>query len=215
MLCQAMTANPDTNWIEPTQARSREKVARLLDAAVELAVERGSLDIKVTDIAKRAGVAIGTLYQFFPNRSALIAKLFAREMQPIDARLEESLTAYASLDALQSGIEAEMKATLDLVRARPGLLVIWSSPAIDPVIEAADFANTRKNADILAAQLTAFAPDPANRADIHPTALLICHLWGSVIRLCVLAEPDEEAAIMRQYASMLAAHAGRLFSPRD
>lgn len=210
-----MTPKPEPSWIEPTQARSREKVARLLDAAVELAVERGSLDIKVTDIAKRAGVAIGTLYQFFPNRSALIGKLFAREMEPIDARLARSLTAYSSLQEMQSGIETEMKATLELVRARPGLLVIWSSPAIDPEIEAADFANTRKNADILATQLNVFLSDEAKRPDVHATALIICHLWGSVIRLCVLAEPHEEAAIMRQYASMLAAHAGALFSPRD
>ena len=187
----------------------------MLDAAVELAVERGSLDIKVTEVAKRAGVAIGTLYQFFPTRTALIARLFAREMEPIDRLVQNALVEFGSLDEVKSGIEREIRATLTLVRSRPGLLVIWSSPSIDPVVEAADFANTRQNAQALTDRLEPVLPMGKDRQALFATALLICHLWGSVVRLCVLANESEEGAIISQYSNMLATHAASLFAPVD
>ncbi|MEM1148730.1 MAG: TetR/AcrR family transcriptional regulator, partial [Pseudomonadota bacterium] len=77
-------------WIEPTQARSREKVQKIVDAARRRVVETQSLDLKMTDIARAAGVAVGTLYQFFPSRTALIQKLFAEEMRVIDASVAET-----------------------------------------------------------------------------------------------------------------------------
>lgn len=201
-----MEIGSDLIWNEPTQARSRQKVERLLDSALALAMEQGSLDIKVTEVAKRAGVAIGTLYQFFPTRTALIAKLFAREMKPIDDSVGLALVGADSFSGLRDRIEAELKATLDLVRSRPGLSVVWSSAALDPAIEAADFANTQQNAKTLAAHMASFLPQRADPARIHATALLICHLWGSVIRLCILSGPNNEDALLREYASMLAAH---------
>lgn len=211
----AMTNTPHYSWVEPTQDRSRQKVDRILDAAIDLAVETGSLDIKITEVAKRAGVAIGTLYQFFPSRSALIGKLFAREMQPIDHGVSAALTAVSSFDELASRIEQRLKSDLDLVKARPGLLVIWSSPTLDPAVQQADFANTRKNAAQLAEHIRDFLSHPVDDRDIEATALLICHLWGSIVRLCVLAEADEVDVIIKQYAAMLAVHGARLSKNED
>lgn len=201
-----MNDTADPQWVEPTQARSREKVERILDAAIELAVEAGSLDIKMTLLAKRAGVAIGTLYQFFPSRSALIGKLFDREMGPIDEGVAEALEGAKSLSDVESRIERRLSHDLELVRSQPGLFVIWSSPAVDPVVQAADFTNTRRNARRLADLLRDIMPDQVDQQDVYATSLLVCHLWSSVLRLCVLAEPTETDAIIRQYASMLAAH---------
>ena len=171
--------------------------------------------LKWTEVAKRARVAIGTLYQFFPTRSALIGKLFAREMQPIDDLVANSMIGFQSFADMREGIETEIRATLDLVRSRPGLLVIWSSPAIDPVVEAADYANTRRNAETLTERLRKRLPDHVSSVALFATALLICHLWGSVIRLCVLAGADEEDEIIAQYSNMLATHAASLFQGTD
>jgi len=202
----SMTMNIENTliWNEPTQSRSREKVSRLLDAALELAVEQGSLDIKITEVAKRASVPVGSLYQFFPTRTSLIAKLFAREMQPIDETVGVALTGATSLADLRERIEVALGETLKLVRRRPGLSVIWSSASLDPAIEAADFANTRQNAEVLADHMARFLPNEADENRIQATALLICHLWGSVIRLCVLSDPRKERALLREYSSMLA-----------
>ncbi|MEO1322408.1 MAG: TetR/AcrR family transcriptional regulator [Pseudomonadota bacterium] len=199
-------------WNEPTQARSREKVARLLDTALDLAVETGSLDFKVTDVAKRAGVAIGTLYQFFPSRAALIARLFAREMEPIDESISALFDGKLDLAGLATKVPALMQQQLEWVKARPGLSVIWTAPTMHPDIERADFENTRRNAATLAALLSPHLPATTTPEAIHATALLICHLWSSVIRLCVLVDDHEQADIIRQYANMIIAHGAALAS---
>ena len=51
----------------PVQARGQRTVARILDAAAELFVGDGYDATTTTQIAKRAGVSIGSLYQFFPD----------------------------------------------------------------------------------------------------------------------------------------------------
>jgi len=206
----AMSVAEEIQWVEPTQARSREKVDRILEATIEMAVEHGSLDLKMTEIAKRAGVAVGTLYQFFPTRTSLVAKLFAREMEPIDRSVSDSLSGPGGLRGLGARIEAQMLDQLDLVQTKPGLTVIWTAAALDPAIEAADFANTKKNAAILASTIMKELPNSSPREDIEATTLLICHLWGSVIRLCSQLSAPQARQVVRQYAEMIAAHADRI-----
>lgn len=62
----------------PVQARSRERVERILDAAALLLTEEGYDAVKTNLIAKRAGVSIGSVYQFFPNRFAIFNALAGR-----------------------------------------------------------------------------------------------------------------------------------------
>lgn len=205
-----MPQNAETVWNEPTQARSREKVDRLLNAALDLAVESGSLDFKVTDVAKRASVAIGTLYQFFPSRTALIARLFAREMEPIDESISALFEDELGLANLAIKVPTLMRQQLNWVKARPGLSVIWTAPTVHPDIERADFENTKRNAAVLATLLSPHLPTSTPSEAIHATALLICHLWSSVIRLCVLIDEDDQADIIDQYARMIIAHGAQL-----
>ncbi|MEM9725027.1 MAG: TetR/AcrR family transcriptional regulator [Pseudomonadota bacterium] len=204
-------------WNEPKQARSIQKVQTMLSAAMELAIEQGALDISMTAVAKRAGVPIGTLYQFFPTRTALIGKLFAQAMEPIDASVADALAGGPG--ALGPRVEAQMLAHLTLVRTQPGLALIWASPDLDPAIRAADDANTKKNAAVLTARLQSAAPPELSEtdaaswaADVAASALLVCHLWSSVIRLCARAEEGEAERIIRQYALMISTHGERLLS---
>lgn len=73
----------------PKQARGQRRVAALLDAASLVFTEKGIEAATMTEIARRAGAPIGSLYQFFPAKAALAQALLERYA----ARLEESLTA--------------------------------------------------------------------------------------------------------------------------
>lgn len=79
----------------PTQARSRERVERILDAAARILTEDGYGAFKTNLIAKRAGVSIGSLYQFFPNRFAVLNALADRYRE----RIAETLVANLGIDA--------------------------------------------------------------------------------------------------------------------
>src|SRR5262245_1644489 len=56
----------------PVQKRSRERVERMLAVATELIAEKGSDALRMGEVAERSGVSIGSLYQFFPDKTALL-----------------------------------------------------------------------------------------------------------------------------------------------
>jgi AcrR family transcriptional regulator len=60
---------------QPRQQRSRETVAVILEAAAQLFQRHGYADTTTNKIAERAGVSIGSLYQYFPNKDALLVAL--------------------------------------------------------------------------------------------------------------------------------------------
>jgi AcrR family transcriptional regulator len=74
----------------PVQARGHRTVARILDAAAELFAAAGYDATTTTQIAKRAGVSVGSLYQFFPDREALLEALAARHIDDVDKLLAAS-----------------------------------------------------------------------------------------------------------------------------
>ena len=96
----------------PKQERGVQRVPALLEAAASLFAEKGVEAATMTEIAKRAGAPIGSLYQFFPSKSAVAMALLERYA----ARLEDSLGALRdaapglSPEALAAGLLAVLRA---------------------------------------------------------------------------------------------------------
>ena len=63
----------------PTQSRSQATVAAILEAASQILHSKGKAAFNTNKIAERAGVGIGTLYEYFPNKTAILVAL-ARQM---------------------------------------------------------------------------------------------------------------------------------------
>ena len=72
-----MTSSPRKS---PSQERSRHTVERILDAATRVFHERGYAGATTNDIADEAGLSIGSLYQYFPNKDALLVALTQRHI---------------------------------------------------------------------------------------------------------------------------------------
>jgi len=68
----------------PQQARSRETVAAILQASTYILIEDGWRGFTTNRVAERAGVNISSLYQYFPNKTAILAAL--REAHVVDSR---------------------------------------------------------------------------------------------------------------------------------
>lgn len=69
----------------------QDKRVRIIDAAVEVFAERGFRGARISDIARAAGVADGTIYLYFRNKEDLLLTIFEEKMAEVLARLEASL----------------------------------------------------------------------------------------------------------------------------
>lgn len=88
---------------QPVQRRSTVTVDAILEAAARILEQGGFTRYTTNAIAERAGVSVGSLYQYFPNRDALTAALIERESAPLLAALEQAGAA-ASCEAALLGL---------------------------------------------------------------------------------------------------------------
>jgi AcrR family transcriptional regulator len=72
---------------QPKQARSTELVAVILEAALHVLAEEGAHRFTTTRVAERAGVSVGSLYQYFPNKAAILFRLQSDEWRQTTALL--------------------------------------------------------------------------------------------------------------------------------
>lgn len=75
----------------PQQRRSRATYDAILDATTQLLTERGYAATTTNHIAKRAGVSIGSLYQYFPNKEAIAVDLMQRHIVGGPAYMESNI----------------------------------------------------------------------------------------------------------------------------
>ena len=64
---------------QPKQARSTELVAAILEAAVQVLAKEGAQRFTTARVAEKAGVSVGSLYQYFPNKAAILFRLQSDE----------------------------------------------------------------------------------------------------------------------------------------
>jgi AcrR family transcriptional regulator len=67
----------------PVQARSEVTVSALFEASIQVLLAAGYRKLTTTRVAERAGVSVGTLYRYFPNRQALIICVIERYLEEI------------------------------------------------------------------------------------------------------------------------------------
>jgi AcrR family transcriptional regulator len=72
----------------PVQARSAASVDAILEATIQVLLQVGKERLTTTKVALRAGVSVGTLYQYFPNKSALLKAALKRHMDEVTEAIE-------------------------------------------------------------------------------------------------------------------------------
>ncbi len=73
---------------QPSQGRSRFTVRQIVEAAARVFEERGYAGANTNRIAERAGVSIGSLYQYFPNKESILAVLLEQHTQEVANAVE-------------------------------------------------------------------------------------------------------------------------------
>jgi len=85
--------NPTTPRKEPAQARSKALVDAIIEATARVLIAGGLEALNTNEVAAVAGVSVGSLYQYFPSKEALLASLIERELSDDLAQAYAMLTA--------------------------------------------------------------------------------------------------------------------------
>jgi len=109
---------------QPQQARSAELVSAILTAAIQVLAQEGAARFTTARVAERAGVSVGSLYQYFPNKAAILFRLQSDEWRQTTDMLSRILadrekTPYERLRLLAQAFirseceEAQMRVALN------------------------------------------------------------------------------------------------------
>lgn len=98
----------------PVQARSRATVVHILGAAAAEIDERGYDATTTTGIAERAGISVGSLYQYFPNKQALLVALADHHVREARVRCAELFSGCDDLDSTERIVRRVVEAAIAL-----------------------------------------------------------------------------------------------------
>jgi AcrR family transcriptional regulator len=107
----------------PQQSRSNALVAAVLQAAVQVLEKEGAARFTTARVAKKAGVSVGSLYQYFPNKAAILFRLQSDEWRQTSSLLRDILEDRSKppLKRLRALVHAFMRSECEEARVRVAL----------------------------------------------------------------------------------------------
>lgn len=198
-----MTHNQHTRRT-PRQERGEQRVTMILDAAAALFAETGYEATTMSDIAVRAHTSFGSLYQFFPNKQAVV--------EAVASRYLDQLRAYFATTSIEQIAQASFEEMLDalfdpfvaFVVERPGFQLFLRDAKRLKHLEAAQ-ALYSEALDWVERLLAERAPalDPDQRQLI---AMLVVQLVGLAIELAASEEEARNTAAVKEVKIALRAY---------
>lgn len=151
----------------PKQARSKATVEAICEASARLMEQEGYAAVTTNRVAELAGVSVGSLYEYFPNKQSIVAATLAGALREIVGEVGLSLHAALALPGQpRAGIEHWIRSIVAALEARAGLLrvALGEVPFFWDIPEARDLSQTllqmvRKGRDKSAGVVRLYDPE--------------------------------------------------------
>lgn len=166
---------------QPLQERARATVAAIIQATLQVLDETGAARLTTTRVAEVAGVSVGTLYQYFPNREALLNAVLADHLEHAIGAVERAAAASANL-ARRDAAEAVVRAFLEAKATR-----VAASRIMNKAFGAGMLDERPLVAAIVHRAHVAVAPI----AGSLETAVLACAALEGMVMSAVSTEPEK------------------------
>ncbi|KUN80805.1 TetR family transcriptional regulator [Streptomyces griseoruber] len=185
----------------PRQARSKARLALVLRAAERILVEEGVEALTTTRVAAEAKVSVGSLYQYLPDRGAIIDALAAGYFARLEAVMDD-LARAAAVERWEDPVGVLIDAYAGIYRTEHGFRALWFGSGLTERTRAADREHKRRMADGIRRVLLALDvvrdDEPLARA-CHAAVLAADALAQEAFRQV----PDGDAALLDEAKVML------------
>ena len=201
-----MTTNDSLTALRkrPEQARSLLRFNRILDEAEAIIAEQGNSELKMNELARRADVNIASIYQYFPNRSALVRQLIERYLERYQLVLQESLTQYKGkplglVDLIADGYQS-------FFTQAPVFAALWAEAQGDSELKQLDIQDSQKNAELMLSLAAQHFPKVSTKR-INSICFMLCDLSGSLMQTFLSLNSKKQAdALLKEYKLMMKAY---------
>lgn len=193
---------------KPQQSRGRRRIERILDAADALFVEVGFEAATTNAIAARAETSIGSLYQFFPNKDAILNALAERHLANMRAVNAGLLNAEVAAMPFPEGLHRAIDTLAAYHAANPGFrLLFCGAMTTGQLARSADELH-REVAQLAEGVLLACLPrlDPAR---VGLVATVVVHGVRAMMTLASTCDPARRPEILAEAKTLL----GRYLEP--
>ena len=206
-----MTSAP-TQRREPTQARSRQTVTRILDAAAAIVDEHGVDAATTRTIADRAGVAYPSLYRFFADRDEIFDRLLQRHLADIDDRAEAAENTW-DISSAWDLFSAELDLHIAYYRQHPSAARLWMGGRSSTAVVTQVHARMRTLAQRIHARLV---DEHLISGDTDPRAVLVAvEIADRILELAYRGGQDFDEAILDHGRRALSAYCDDLVNARS
>src|SRR5579863_5819136 len=186
---------------EPRQARSRARLAQILAAADAILATDGVEALTIRRIAERAGVPVGTLYQFFPDKGSVVDAVARAYIQEFD-KLVDGLVGSAADGDWSDPVGRLIDEFAALYRSHPGYVALWSGRHLSPELARADEANNQ----LIAAGVQRVLAEQAGLADSGALELAVrvaVRTADSLLQYAFAVSPDGDEAVLTELKTLL------------
>lgn len=188
MMTKATTTTHDGLRRKPQQTRGQQRVEAILAAAETVLGEVGYEAATTNQIAARAGIPIGSLYQFFSNKQAILAALIDRQYEALAGAIQNTVGQSQNMSVGQI-VDALIGITPIMSAGRSPLMrLCMEAPPNSPLYEASDKIR-RVIFEVIVALIQRFAPQ-MSEADCQLHARISQAAWQATLSLYV-RELDE------------------------
>ncbi|AFL90423.1 transcriptional regulator [Terriglobus roseus DSM 18391] len=188
----------------PVQARATVSVESILEATLQVLLDVGQARLTTTRVAERAGVSVGTLYQYFPNKSALLKTVMERHLAEIATVVEAACAALHGqpLAAMAEGVVREfLRAKLGNIRKSMALYAFSYDVDRARIVKCMSDRIRAAMATMLRTSVEPLGTDPA------VAAAMLGDMMAGVSRRMVEAEVPKKQADAMQRELVIAATA--------
>lgn len=172
---------------EPRQRRARHTVEAILDAVVRILKRGGVAAVTTNRIAEVAGVSIGSVYQYFPDKRAIFVALHDRHVRQIGAMVGAKLIEHAA-SPLDTLVRAMIEAMIEAHASDPELYDLLSSEVPHRAEGTEEFSVRLHNAFRLA--IVSRTHELGTPRDPDTVAFIIANMIDALSHGAVLRRPE-------------------------
>ncbi|WP_375762921.1 TetR family transcriptional regulator [Bradyrhizobium sp. Pha-3] len=193
---------PGLARLAPTQQRSRERFERILACATEIMAEKGSEAFRMSDVVARSGVAFGSLYQYFPDKAAIIGTLAARHNAVGRDCVRRDLATVTTARDLHPALCRIVDSYYEMFMREPVMRDIWQATQADRALQKLDADDMAVLSGLLSDAVMRIAPDMPTAALATFSALTMT-LVAAAVRHAITLPPRKARQALTQFKTML------------